>query len=65
VSAPKDRGAGNGDPCPLNPDHGLMFVLPSGTEYCSHTDHDEHGERPATPSLHRPPQAVEEKRRHA
>jgi hypothetical protein len=48
-----DRGVGNGDICPVNPEHGRMYVLPSGTEYCSHNDHDAHGERPATPSLHR------------
>lgn len=30
----------NGDPCPVEPRHGKMFVLsPSGKQWCPHSDH--------------------------
>lgn len=34
------REAGNGDYCPVWPEHGRMFMLPSGRQYCSHQRHD-------------------------
>jgi hypothetical protein len=34
---------GNGDPCPINPEHGKMFVLmPSKRQFCPHSDHSAH-----------------------
>lgn len=30
---------GNGDPCPTNPEHGHMYVLKSGSQYCAHSEH--------------------------
>lgn len=50
------RDLGNGDRCPVNPEHGNMFVLKSGTQFCAHSDHVEHKVkgvvvRPATRSI--------------
>lgn len=46
---------GDGDRCPLNPEHGHMYVLQSHTgapkQYCSHVDHDGKGKRPGSRSL--------------
>jgi hypothetical protein len=30
---------GNGEPCPAE-GHGVMYVLPSGRQYCPHHSHD-------------------------
>lgn len=49
----RKHDTGDGDPCPLRPEHGNMFVL-VGTggnppmQYCSHVWHDGHGGVPRT-----------------
>jgi len=30
---------GNGEVCPKNPDHGKMYHMPSGRDWCPHSDH--------------------------
>lgn len=30
---------GNGDLCPHDPEHGKMYVLPSGAQWCPHVAH--------------------------
>lgn len=30
---------GDGAVCPTNPEHGKMFHMPSGNDYCPHSDH--------------------------
>ncbi len=38
----RDRGSGNGDVCPLNPEHGYMLVNPQdpSRQWCSAQEHD-------------------------
>lgn len=31
--------SGNGDRCPDDKEHGKMWVMPTGQEWCPHTDH--------------------------
>lgn len=31
---------GNGDVCPINPEHGKMYNMPSGRDWCPHHSHD-------------------------
>ena len=46
------HSAGNGDRCPVVPQHGAMFVLSDADrQYCSHHAHDGHGSVGPTPSL--------------
>lgn len=33
------QDAGNGDPCPINPEHGRTYVFPTGYVWCPHVDH--------------------------
>lgn len=46
---------GDGDRCPLNAEHGHMYVLQSSDgapkQYCSHVAHDGKGKQPKTRSL--------------
>lgn len=49
---------GNGEPCPLFPEHGNMFVLPPQDgqppkQYCPHVDHDGRGSRSQPDSIPR------------
>lgn len=43
---------GDGDPCPLFPEHGKMVTIP-GTkkQYCPHVEHVQHKDRPATRAI--------------
>lgn len=34
------RPSGNGEFCPLVPEHGRMYVLPTGRQWCAHQTHD-------------------------
>jgi len=52
VSGKDDRG--NGDRCPLDPEHGNMYVLTSGNMYCAHVAHIGHGDVIRTRSIWRP-----------
>jgi hypothetical protein len=44
---------GDGDPCPLIPQHGNMFVLDTKPpkQYCAHVQHDGHKEVPRTRAI--------------
>lgn len=38
---PGDRDIGDGDRCPVNPDHGNMYVIQNAQrQWCVHNDHD-------------------------
>lgn len=41
-SKARERGTGNGDVCPIDPEHGHMVVLPGQEErqFCPHQSHD-------------------------
>lgn len=39
-TARSGAGIGNGDICPINPEHGKMFVnSTTGRQFCPHSDH--------------------------
>jgi hypothetical protein len=48
---------GNGDTCPINPEHGHMLVLnsASGRQYCAHVGHEARPERDGHPAVVRTP----------
>jgi hypothetical protein len=39
VTARPGSGVGNGDICPLDPEHGKMVMLSTGRQFCPHSDH--------------------------
>ena len=39
---------GNGELCPVNPEHGRMYVEPNDRQYCPHVAHD----RDRTPAIY-------------
>lgn len=51
--ARKDEGRGDGDTCPLRPEHGRMFVLPTNPpkQYCPHVWHDGLADIPQTRAI--------------
>lgn len=49
-----DSSTGNGDPCPLVPEHGMMFALKASAgreqrQWCAHVSHDVEGTRSLWP----------------
>jgi len=47
-------GTGNGDVCPVTPDHGHMLVMSDHTrQYCPHHDHEGRADKPDKPGLMR------------
>lgn len=47
------RDAGDGDLCPLVPEHGRMFTVPSAVpkQYCPNVQHDGRGETPPSRNI--------------
>lgn len=62
VSRPKAKTqVGNGDWCPVDSEHGVMYVLTSGRQYCPHHAHDAKDTRSASLFEHDGKTVVERK----